>query len=101
MPLTLLFDLDDTLLNTNLEIFIPEYFRALTEHLQSYVLPTVVLRALIQGMRLMVENQDPTRTLQNVFEADFYPQLGLPKEELIETLENFYDRVFSDLGVHT
>jgi FMN phosphatase YigB (HAD superfamily) len=101
MPLTLLLDLDDTLLDTNLEAFIPAYFQALTQHLESYVLPTVVLRALIHATNLMVESIDPTRTLQEVFEADFYSSLGVPKDQLVAPLNEFYDNVFPSLSVHT
>ena len=36
MTLTLLLDLDDTLLNTNIGEFIPAYFAALTESLQQW-----------------------------------------------------------------
>jgi len=101
MPLTLLFDLDDTLLDTNLEVFIPGYFQALTQHLEKLLLPTVVLRALIHGMRLMTENEDPRRTLQEVFEAGFYPMLGIAKTELVEELDSFYDQVFPTLRALT
>jgi len=101
MPLTLLFDLDDTLLDTNLEVFIPGYFQALTQHLEKLVLPTVVLRALIQGMRSMTENNDPTRTLQAVFDSDFYAMLSIPKEKLFDDLEDFYERVFPTLRAYT
>ena len=71
MSLTLLLDLDDTLIDTNMEAFIPAYFQALTQHLEKRVLPTVVLRALIHGLGSMSESEDPTRTLQEVSEADF------------------------------
>lgn len=101
MPLTLLFDLDDTLLDTNLESFIPAYFQALTQHFGDRILPTVMLRALIHGTHLMSESMDPTRTLQEVFEADFYPSLGIPREEMVEDLEKFYNEVFPTLSVHT
>ena len=101
MPLTLLFDLDDTLLDTNLDAFIPAYFQTLTRHMANRIAPEVILRALVQGMSLMNESADPTHTLQEVFEADFYPKLGIPKEELWDDLENFYDEVFPVLGEHT
>jgi FMN phosphatase YigB (HAD superfamily) len=97
MPLTLLIDLDDTLLDTNLEVFIPGYFQALTQHLEKLLLPTVVLRALIHGMRLMTENEDPRRTLQEIFDAGFYPMVGVAKTELIDELDSFYDQVFPTL----
>jgi FMN phosphatase YigB (HAD superfamily) len=101
MPLTLLFDLDDTLLNTNLDEFMPAYFRAITQHFEARVLPTVMLRSLIHGMSAMNDSDDPTRTLQDVFDADFYPNLGIPKEELIDEFEKFYAEIFPTLAAHT
>jgi FMN phosphatase YigB (HAD superfamily) len=101
MSFTLLFDLDDTLLDTNLDAFVPAYFQGLSKHLEDHVEPAVMLRALVRGMNLMNESQDPTRTLQEVFEADFYPTLGIPKPELWDALEDYYDNVFPSLGMHT
>ena len=101
MPLTLLFDLDDTLLDTNLEVFVPAYFQALAQCLEGRVLPTVMLRSLIHGMGLMNESADPARTLQEVFEADFYASLGIPKEELAPVFDKFYDEEFPSLAAHT
>jgi FMN phosphatase YigB (HAD superfamily) len=101
MSLTLLFDLDDTLLDTNLDAFVPAYFRALSTHLEAYTAPKTILPALISGFNLMNENEDPTRTLEEVFDAGFYPKLGRPKEDLIPILEEFYDHVFPTLAPHT
>ena len=39
MSLTLLFDLDDTLLDTNLDAFVPAYFQALSQHLAEHSAP--------------------------------------------------------------
>ncbi|MEO5887602.1 MAG: HAD family hydrolase [Anaerolineales bacterium] len=101
MSLTLLFDLDDTLLDTNTESFVPAYFQALASHMSDRVSAEVMLRALVHGMGLMNDSEDPTRTLQEVFEADFYPKLGIPKEELLDVIEEFYDEVFPKLVEHT
>ena len=101
MSLTLLFDLDDTLLDTNMDMFVPAYFQGLSKHLGDRVSPEIMLRALVHGMNLMNESEDPTRTLQQVFEADFYPMLGIPKSELWDALEDFYDNVFPSIGMHT
>ena len=79
MSLTLLFDLDDTLLETNLEAFVPAYFQALVRHLAGHVAGEVLLPALVNGLSRMSENEDPTRTLQEIFEADFYPKLVVAK----------------------
>src|SRR5688572_10951915 len=101
MSLTLLFDLDDTLLDTNLEAFVPAYFQALATHMASRVSPDLMARGLVQGLSLMNESMDPTRTLQEIFDANFYPRLGVAKEELIDILEEFYDNVFPTLREHT
>jgi FMN phosphatase YigB (HAD superfamily) len=101
MPLTLLFDLDDTLLDTNMDAFVPAYFQALGKHMEEHVSPEVMLRALVHGTNLMNESEDPTRTLQEVFETDFYARLGIPKTELMDVLEDFYDHVFPAIGMHT
>ena len=101
MSLTLLLDLDDTLLDTNLEEFVPAYFQALSQHMAGHVPPNTMLRAFINGLDLMNENENPTRTLQEVFEDYFYPNLGLSKEELSGVVEGFYDDVFPTLGDHT
>ena len=101
MSLTLLLDLDDTLLDTNLEAFVPAYFQALSQHMAAHVPPGAMLRALVNGMHLMNENENPTRTLQEVFDAYFYPDLGVSREALSGVIEEFYDNVFPDLGGHT
>lgn len=101
MTLTLLFDLDDTLLDTNLDTFVPAYFQALAQHVANHAAPTVMSRALIAGMHLMSESEDPTQTLQEIFEADFYPRLGVSKQDLVEILEEFYDNVFPTLVQQT
>lgn len=97
MTLTLLLDLDDTLLNTNLHSFIPAYFQALANELAPQITSTVMFRALISGTQLMNESKDFSRTLKEVFDADFYPQIDIPKAELDLATENFYDNIFPSL----
>jgi FMN phosphatase YigB (HAD superfamily) len=98
MTLTLLLDLDDTLLNTNLDAFVPAYFQALAKDLAPQIAPEKMFRALISGTRLMNESEDFSRTLENIFNADFFPQVNVPLEELELSIENFYDNVFPTLS---
>jgi FMN phosphatase YigB (HAD superfamily) len=98
MTLTLLLDLDDTLLNTNLESFIPAYFKALAKELAPHIAPEIMLRALISDTRLMNESEDFSHTLQQVFDADFFPQINIPRNVLGPAIENFYDNVFPTLA---
>ena len=49
----------------------------------------------------MNESEDSTRVLQEIFDADFYPKLGVASEEMVELLEDFYDHVFPTLAQYT
>jgi FMN phosphatase YigB (HAD superfamily) len=60
-----------------------------------------MLRALLAGVNLMNESEDPTHTLEEIFDADFYAQLGFSKQDLIHIFEEFYDDVFPTLAQHT
>jgi FMN phosphatase YigB (HAD superfamily) len=80
---------------------VPVYFQALSQHLADHTAPNTMLRALIHGMNLMNESEDPTQTLEEIFDADFYPKLGVSKHDLIHIIEEFYDHVFPLLGQHT
>src|SRR5690349_5990178 len=98
MTLTLLLDLDDTLLNTNLEAFVPAYFQALAKELAPHIDPQRMFAALIAGTRLMNDNLDFSRTLEEVFAAEFYPQLDVARGDLDSAIENFYDNIFPTLA---
>ncbi|MGE5252174.1 MAG: DinB family protein [Bacteroidota bacterium] len=95
--LTLLLDLDDTLLDTNMDAFIPAYFQALSLHLASHVQSEVMLPALVSGTRAMMVSEDPSRTLQQVFDEQFYPSLGVGRDGLDAVIESFYEDVFPGL----
>lgn len=101
MTYTLLFDLDDTLLDTNIESFVPAFFEALSEHMAPHVYPNITLPALLSATRLAMDSEDPSCTLQEVFEGDLYSKIGIAKQELIEVIENFYDNVFPNLRTTT
>ena len=98
MTLTLLLDLDDTLLNTNIDSFIPAYFQALAKELAPHIAPEIMLRALMSGTKRMMESDDFSQTLEQVFNAVFYPQINSSREKIADALENFYDHVFPTLG---
>jgi FMN phosphatase YigB (HAD superfamily) len=48
-----------------------------------------------------MESEDSTRTLQEVFDAFFYPKLGTTRDAMLELIEDFYDNVFPNLAQHT
>jgi FMN phosphatase YigB (HAD superfamily) len=98
MNLTLLLDLDGTLLDTKMDRFIPAYFQALADEFQSIVPSEVLIRALIAGTNRMNESDDFFSTLEQVFSEEFYSKINVPRADLEESIGHFYDRVFPTLS---
>jgi len=94
---SLLFDLDDTLLSSKPETFLPAYFKVLTEKLQDLVPPDKLVQQILASTRLMVYPPHPDRTNKEVFEADFFPKIGIPREILLPIFEDFYAHDFGKL----
>ena len=97
MTLTLLLDLDDTLLGNEMDTFLPAYLQALSGHLSNYVEPGRMVNALLAATREMVENQDPGCTLEEVFDDAFYPAIGIEKAAIHPAIDTFYEQVFPSL----
>lgn len=96
--LTLLLDLDNTLLDSNMDTFIPAYFKALSEFMKDQVEPEKMLSALMAGTHKMMANEDPSRTLQQVFDAEFFPTLSISRAEFQPRIDQFYEKVFPTLS---
>ncbi|MBN1303577.1 MAG: DinB family protein [Anaerolineales bacterium] len=102
MTLTILFDLDETLLQTNMdETFLPAYLHALSKALSGYVPPGSMVPALMAGTEKMIANRDPSKTLADVFKAEFYTRLGISGEVLEPVFNQFYEDVYPGLGYLT
>ncbi|GAB4481922.1 MAG: hypothetical protein OHK0031_04180 [Anaerolineales bacterium] len=97
MTFTLLLDLDDTLLDSNIEAFIPAYFQKLAAHLARRISPEKLLTELAAATRRMYASARLDQTLEQVFSERFYPPLGLTQAELAADLDDFYDNVFPSL----
>ena len=98
MSITLLLDLDDTLLDTNMDAFIPIYFHALGKAMAEYIAPDKLLKSLMQGTEAMIQNDTPAETLQDVFSANFYPHLGVERDILDPIIADFYQNIFPTLA---
>lgn len=101
MTLTLLLDLDDTLLGNDIDEFIKIYMGLLSKHLAPYVDPQIMIPALWSGTKAMMLNQDPELTLENAFDRIFYPAIGIEKEQVRSILEKFYREIFPSLQTYT
>lgn len=86
----LLFDLDDTLLGNEMNSFVPAYLQALAKRMAMVADPVVLIKTLMSATRQMVENPSPDKTLEEKFDAAFYPALGLVRQEVQGILDAFY-----------
>ncbi|MBN2147606.1 MAG: DinB family protein [Anaerolineales bacterium] len=90
----LLLDLDDTLLANDMDRFVPAYLQALSARMAVHAEPQSLIQHLLAATRKMSENQLPDRSLAEVFNAAFYPALGLQQDVVRETIDAFYTQDF-------
>lgn len=93
---TVLFDLDGTLLQVDIEEFLKEYLRAISSYCSSIAEPRVFVQRLLESTELMVRNQGK-QTNEEVFMQNFLPALGKEREEVYPLLESFYEHEFPRL----
>jgi FMN phosphatase YigB (HAD superfamily) len=95
MTLTILFDLDDTLLLGSTYKFIPAYISNFGAHLSKISgEPKQIVSQLMASTEIMVANNDPSKTLKQVFDASFYPELNWDYQTLQAPIEEFYQTIY-------
>ena len=97
MKITLLIDLDDTLLKNPMDSFIPRYFQLFGEYIKEYVDPSQFIDGILSGTDSMMENRDPSITLQEAFNNTFFAQIPLEEDGSEELITNFYNFDFPRL----
>jgi FMN phosphatase YigB (HAD superfamily) len=97
MTLTVLFDLDDTLLHTNTKVFLPAYFKGLSKALSHIAAQDKITDRIRVAVGKMVANQNPSKYLREVFAENFYPLLGTTESECQQALDRFYANEFPKL----
>lgn len=97
MSLTLLLDLDNTLLKNDIEAFLSHYLQAFARQVADYFEPDRFVQSLLVGTQAMVKNRRPDLTLREAFEAEFYPMLGIEPASFESIAEHFYSQVFPAL----
>jgi len=100
MRLTVLFDLDDTLISNNVDTFIPGYLKALSKTLAE-ISSNAVIQPLLAATQKMSESNLPGKTLEQTFDENFYPNIGVSKENLRSTIDHFYGDVYPELKTMT
>lgn len=92
----ILFDLDGTLLDTNMDVFLPRYFETLSARVAHILPPDRFIACLTQASRAMLAN-DGRDTNETVFSAAFYPLIGRTRQEMEPLFADFYARDFPKL----
>ncbi len=101
MTLTLLLDLDDTLLINPIHAFQKEYFELLGQHLQPFISTDRMLPELMRATEAMLRKTIPTGTLEDTFDDAFYPAINIEKAQIIDRINQFYREVFPQLRAIT
>jgi FMN phosphatase YigB (HAD superfamily) len=94
MNLTILTDLDDTLLRNSNEKFLPRYLQSLSSYLGDYASPEIVLDALMKSTFKSLETARMDSTIKERFDQYFYPVLNTSPEAMQDTLLDFYTNHF-------
>ena len=101
MSLTLLIDLDDTLLGNSTDLFIPAYLDALGNYLKAYAKPEVLISTLLEATTVMMNNDHPNITLKESFDENFYPKLGVAYNDVQSAIDDFYNEKYPSLKTLT
>jgi FMN phosphatase YigB (HAD superfamily) len=91
-----LFDLDGTLLDLNIDVLLPPYIQALAASVAHMVSPDRFIPCLMMASEIMRAN-DGRDTNEAVFAQAFYPCVGPSREELEPVLSDFYANGFPQL----
>jgi FMN phosphatase YigB (HAD superfamily) len=93
MSLTLLLDLDDTLLSNDIETFLPAYIQSLAAS-ANQVPARLFMSSLLAASEMMVRKSQISGTLESTFDAHFYPAIGFSKEQMRKTIDDFYQEKY-------
>jgi FMN phosphatase YigB (HAD superfamily) len=92
-----LLDLDGTLLDNDVTIFIPRYFSLLSRRFSHLIEPSKFIDSLIKASNAMIFPPHPSLTNEQVFWKEFIELTGLDYEELAPQIRDFYLTDYSQL----
>lgn len=93
----MLFDLDGTLLDVDLDAFLRRYFLALGSVAAPHF-PGVAFQTALLASTSAMQRPHPGRTNKEVFDADFLARTGFDVAEKHEIFDDFYRDVFPTLA---
>jgi FMN phosphatase YigB (HAD superfamily) len=81
-----------------METFLPAYLHRLGQYLSEYYSPNDLPAAILNGTEQMINNVNPSRTLEECFDDYFYPVISTEKEILEHKIIAFYEKEFPNLA---
>jgi len=93
----LFFDLDGTLLSSNVAVFMRHYFRILTPKFTHLIPPGRLVKQIMSSTRATIDNLDSAKTNWEVFFEDFFPKIGYSPAEVMPLFGDFYAHDFEKL----
>lgn len=97
MSITLLLDLDDTLLGNDVHTFLPEYMGAFARHVSDLISPADFLHAMQLGTQAMIFNRRSDCTLQEAFEGAFFTRVKVDPGDFYALADRYYEEIFPTL----
>jgi FMN phosphatase YigB (HAD superfamily) len=101
VTVTLLLDLDDTLLDTQISSFLRAFLDAWRDAVLDTMPPDRFIRAMLKSTDRMMLNNRPDCTLREVFLESFLPAIGMDEEQFLSIEDDFYKNVFPRLQALT
>ena len=95
----ILFDLDGTLLEININLFIRDYLKGLSACVAHILPPKKLIPHLMKVSKVMDDN-DGKETNEDVFKKLFFPFEGHSQEEIEPIFMKFYEQEFPKLKKH-
>ncbi|MBW6463341.1 MAG: HAD family hydrolase [Dethiobacteria bacterium] len=94
----ILLDLDGTLLDIDLDQFIPAYVKSLAGRFSDYIEPHTFSAHLFGSTITMVNNSDAAKNNREVFYEDFCRRIGYSYENIKPVIDDFYRNDFPKLS---
>jgi FMN phosphatase YigB (HAD superfamily) len=96
----ILFDLDGTLLDVDLDKFISQYLNLLAQSVAHIIPPKKFISKILTASKAIEENKSK-KANEEVYVENFFPLEGYTREEIIPFFDKFYEQDFSKLRQYT
>jgi len=96
----ILFDLDGTLIDVDLNQFIPGYLKLLANSIAHLISPKKLVPAMLKASEFVNKN-DGKITNEEAFSKAFFPVEGYQRDEIQPLFDKFYEKEFKELQKFT